>query len=80
MNFNEQKDFENHIQNPIGFTQNNRRSISLINPVHEAGNFLARQTIIPQNPFNEIYNSHNFAQTQNIIGRGIQKVSQNNKY
>ena len=75
-NFREQQGFRNSVQNPNTPTQNNRRSNLLIHPTNEMGNFLNRQSLIPQNPFNDIYNSQNFAQTQNMVRTGLQQVSQ----
>ncbi|KAL7044961.1 hypothetical protein ACKWTF_002120 [Chironomus riparius] len=75
-NLRDQLDYRNSIQNLNRFTQNNRRSNLLLHPINEVGNFLNGQQIIPQNPFNDIYNSQNFAQTQNIARAGLQQVSQ----
>ncbi|KAL7044958.1 hypothetical protein ACKWTF_002120 [Chironomus riparius] len=73
-NLRDQLDYRNSIQNLNRFTQNNRRSNLLLHPINEVGNFLNGQQIIPQNPFNDIYNSQNFAQTQNIARAGLQQL------
>lgn len=59
------------LQEPNGFSQNNRRTNSIIHPINEVGNLLNKQSAIK-----DIFNNQQFAQTQNIIRNGVQQSQQ----